>query len=136
MNFQINYDSLKKLSQIKFHRIILLLCVVFVILIIISFKVTVYKKLECYGIYNNGLLIVKVSSEQSQIIKDNHDLTFNGDKLTYKVNSFGEYELIENGIYEQINLTIDNVLYDNEVGIVTIHYGKQKLIKYIFELFK
>lgn len=134
--YNTNYDQLKRLPQYSFHIIIIWIIMMFIIFIVIACNITIDKKIECYGFINDNLLIIEIKEELSDIIKNNNELIFNNEKTKYNIISFGNYSYVENKIFEEIKLVIDAHVYDNEVGLVTINYDKQKLINYIFELFK
>lgn len=134
--FKINYDKLKNLNQINFFGLIIFIILMILVLVICSCFIKINKKISFYGIYNNGVLQVKIDNELSDIIKKKDTLIFNDEEITYQILSFEEYETIENKIFQTINLTIDKKLYNNEIGKITINYDRKKLITYIFELFK
>ncbi len=134
--FQVNYYRLRNLSQKHLFTIIVLIIICGVVILTFSYFKVVSKKYNCYGIYQNNLLNVKFSQDKIDILKTNKELIFNKQKVTYKIKNMGEYEIIDNKIYQNIYLTIDGDVYDNEVGEVEIYYHKEKLIKFIFELFK
>ena len=134
--FQVNYYRLRNLSQKHLFAIIILIIIIGVFILGFSYFKVVSRKYNCYGIYQNNLLNIKVMQDKIDIFKDNKELVFNNHKVAYKIKNMGEYELIDNKIYQNIYLTIDGDVYDNEVGEVEIYYRKEKLIKFIFELFK
>ena len=134
--FQVNYYRLRNLSQKHLFAIIILIIIIGVFILGFSYFKVVSRKYNCYGIYQNKLLNIKVMQDKIDIFKDNKKLIFNKKEVKYKIKNMGEYELIDNKIYQNIYLTIDGDVYDNEVGEVEIYYRKEKLIKFIFELFK
>lgn len=134
--FQVNYYRLRNLSQKHLFAIIILIIIIGIFILGFSYFKVVSRKYNCYGIYQNNVLNIKVSQDKIDIFKDNKKLVFNKHKVAYKIYNMGEYELIDNKIYQNIYLTIDGDVYDNEVGEVEIYYRKEKLIKFIFELFK
>ena len=134
--FQVNYYRLRNLSQKHLFAIIILIIIIGIFILGFSYFKVVSRKYNCYGIYQNNLLNIKVMQDKIDIFKDNKKLIFNKKEVKYKINNMGEYELIDNKIYQNIYLTIDGDVYDNEVGEVEIYYHKEKLIKFIFELFK
>ena len=134
--FQVNYYRLRNLSQKHLFAIIILIIIIGIFILGFSYFKVVSRKYNCYGIYQNNLLNIKVMQDKIDIFKDNKELMFNNHKVAYKIQNMGEYELIDNKIYQNIYLTIDGDVYDNEVGEVEIYYRKEKLIKFIFELFK
>ena len=134
--FQVNYYRLRNLSQKHLFAIIILIIIIGIFILGFSYFKVVSRKYNCYGIYQNKLLNLKVMQDKIDIFKDNKELVFNNHQVAYKIKNMGEYELIDNKIYQNIYLTIDGDVYDNEVGEVEIYYRKEKLIKFIFELFK
>lgn len=134
--FQVNYYRLRNLSQKHLFAIIILIIIIGIFILGFSYFKVVSRKYNCYGIYQNNLLNIKVIQDKIDIFKDNKKLIFNNKDVKYKINNMGGYELIDNKIYQNIYLTIDGDVYDNEVGEVEIYYRKEKLIKFIFELFK
>ena len=134
--FQVNYYRLRNLSQKHLFAIIILIIIIGIFILGFSYFKVVSRKYNCYGIYQNNLLNIKVMQDKIDIFKDNKKLIFNNKDVKYKIKNMGEYELIDNKIYQNIYLTIDGDVYDNEVGEVEIYYHKEKLIKFIFELFK
>lgn len=137
MNYlHINYYKLRNLPQFKFYIIGIIITIIFLVILILSFFLKVNKKVECFGIYENKILKIQINSELSDIIKNNNVLYFNNMKTSYEIIRFGNYEFINNNVYEMIEIAVDEWIYNNEVGKVTIYYEKQRLIFYIFELFK
>ena len=134
--FQINYSRLRNLSQKHLFIIIILIIIIGIFILGFSCFKVVSKKYNCYGVYQNNLLNIKVAQDKIDILKDNKELVFNNKEVKYKIKNMNEYEIIDNKIYQNIYLTIDGDVYDNEVGEVEIYYHKEKLIKFIFELFK
>jgi len=134
--FKINYDKLKNLNQTKYHIFIGILISIILLIILISFFININKKLTFYGICNDNILTLKINSKLSDNFKNNSHIKFNNKKLKYTILNYGKYEIIDNEIYQEINLTIENKLIDNEVGKVELYYNKEKLIKFIFKLFK
>ncbi len=134
--FQVNYYRLRNLSQKHLFAIIILIIIIGIFILGFSYFKVVSRKYNCYGIYQNKLLNIKVMQDKIDIFKDNKKLIFNKKEVKYKIKNMGEYELIDNKIYQNIYLTIDGDVYDNEVGEVEVYYRKEKLIKFIFELFK
>ena len=107
-----------------------------IVILIISCFVTVSHKYSTYGIYQNGILTIQVERTLSDKLKNSDNMTFNGREVSYQIDSYGEYEIIDNNIWQKIYLTIDGNVYDNEVGLVEFYYHKQKFIAFIYELFK
>lgn len=135
--FRINYAKLQNLKQIKFSIVLIIIPLFILFLIIIANQNKVSKKIETYGIYQDGVLQLQINNELSDIIKSNNTLIFNNKKTHYIISSFENYELIDEVIYQNILLTIDeNNFVNNEVGKIELYYDKQKIINYIFELFK
>lgn len=134
--FNINYDRLRNMHQVNFYIIVIIIILIFLFLLFIANFINVSKKLSFYGVYDQEILRIKINCELSDIIKNNNELVFNGDETTYKINSYGNYDLLDSLIYQEIDLTLDKNFSNNEVGVIELYYDKQKLIKYIFKLFK
>lgn len=134
--FDINYDRLKKLKQTNFFNIIIIIIILIISLLLFSCFKYINKKISCYGIFNNNVLTIQINSDLSDIIKNGSTLFINNEEITYKILNFEEYQIIENNVLQTINLTIDKKLYQNEINKITFYYDKEKLIKFIFELFK
>jgi len=134
--FKINYYRLKNINQIKFFQIVFVLIIIFIILIILSFNKNIQSKVSFSGIYNDNILKIKINNKLSDILNDNEYIVFNNVKTTYGILDYGEYEIIDNEIYQIVNLTVDEKYKDNEVGIVELYYNKQKIFDFILDLFK
>lgn len=134
--FKINYNKLQNLHQIKFYIVIIIIIVILMFLIVTACFMSTTKKISLYGYYNEGVLKVKINNKLSDILKNNKTLEFNNHKISYKELSYGEYEILENEIYQEVDIAIEKKFLNNEIGTVEIHYDKQKVIKYIFDLFK
>ncbi len=136
MNYYLNYDKLLHPKIGKYHYLIIIILLGVIVFVILSFKVKVSTKLETYGLYKDGILQIEINSKLSDKIKQSKMLVFNKKKVNYTIESFNEYEFINNELYQNIYLVVDNKFYDNEMGIVEFHYDNKKLISYIFDLFK
>lgn len=134
--FNLNYNKLQNLKQIEFNIFIYLIIIVLGILIILAFNIEVYKINEYYGIYENDKLNVKINNKLSENIKNIEYIVFKSEKSNIKKVSFLNYEIVDNNILENVEIELDNEFSNNEIGLVKFYYGKQKLIKYIFELFR
>jgi len=133
--FKINYDKLENIKQIKYHIVITVVICLIVLFILISCFIKINKKITLYGICNDNILKIKINTKLSDNIKNSDHLNFNKKKLKYKIGSYGDYEIIDNEIYQEINLSIENVMND-EVGKIEVYSKEEKLIKFIFDLFK
>ncbi len=133
---KINYQ---KLLHLKIPRNIFI-DLLFVLLIILFLIYTnthfITKKMTCYGIYDGLVLKVVANEALSDALSDNKILYFNNQKLNYEIDEYGEYEIENEVIYQQIDLNIDKELYDNEIGVVTLYCDKEKIITFILKLFK
>jgi len=134
--FKINYNKLSNLRQLKFNVIVIIVILLFVMLIFLSLNIEVYKKFECMGIYSNNTLKITINSELSDNLKNAEYIIFQNKKLIFQIVNFGNYEVIDNTTFQEIDLSVDEKFYDNEIGLVEFYYQKQKLLFYIFELFK
>ncbi len=134
--FKVNYDKLKNLEEKNYYLIVITVIFIILYLLLVSCFIKVKERMEYAGIVNDGVLKVGVNNSFSDIIKNNNTLKFKEQEMHYKVKEFGEYEVIDNEIYENIYLVVDGQIYDNEVGVVTFYYHENNLCKYIFKLFK
>lgn len=133
--FKINYNKLKNIKEIKFYKGIFILIIIVILLLIISIKLDVYEKLECYGIYQNNLITLEVNTKFSDNIKNSEYIIFNDKKTDFQIKEYGEYEIINNEVYQKIILIVDEKFYDNEVGVIKLYYDKKSVLKYILKLF-
>ncbi len=133
---KINYH---KLLHLKIHRGILfdlLLILAISLILIYAFTHSITKKMDCYGVYDGLVLQIVASEALSEAISKSHTLVFNDTKFNYEVDEYGEYQIVDDVIYQQIDIAIDKELPPNEVGKVTIYYEKEKIITFILKLFK
>ena len=135
-DFNINYDKLKRLNIIKFHRLIYLLIIIIGVLIFLACHISIDRKIKTLGIMENDVLKIVINENLSDKIKNNSRLIFNNKTMNYQIVGFGEYEINDKNIYEHIDLIVDRYVYQNEVGEVTIIYAREKIINYILDLFK
>ena len=133
--FRVNYKKLERLPQYNYWIFIVIIIIIFIIFIVIAFKVTINKSETFYGVYTDNILKFKIQIELSDKLKNNKNITFNNQNVSYEIIGFEDYEIIDNKIYQVVDLKIDKDFYQNEVGKVKLYYGKEKLIAYIFELF-
>lgn len=134
--FKINYNRLENLSQINFYKLVFSLIIIIIVLIFISCIMYTYNSINLYGYYNEGILHIKINNKLSDKIKKEKYLMFNNLKTSYKIESFGEYEFIDNEIYQNLSLKLEENFKNNEVGTVKINYDKKRVIKYVLDLFK
>ena len=134
--FKINYNKLENLPQIKFHRFILLLLLIIMSVIMSSYFINTYHTLSTYGYYKDNEVHIKINNKLSDAVKNSEYITFNNVNTTSLDTVLEDYEIIDNEIYQNIKITLDKKFLDNEIGLLKIHYRKQKLLFYILELFK
>lgn len=134
--FKINYNKLENLYQINFYKLVFVIFIFLIILFVMTFFIKVDKKWECYGIINDNILKIKINNELSDSLKSLEYIRFNDKNINFKINSFGNYEIVNNEIYQEIELIIDEKFYDNEIGLVEFYYDRGILFKYILDLFK
>ena len=89
--FQVNYYRLRNLSQKHLFAIIILIIIIGVFILGFSYFKVVSRKYNCYGIYQNKLLNIKVMQDKIDIFKDNKKLIFNKKEVKYKIKNMGEY---------------------------------------------
>ncbi len=137
MNYlKINYQKLLHLKIPRGIFLDLLFALLIIFLIIYSNTHYITKKITCYGVYDGLVLSIMANGTLSDALSENRTLYFNKQKVNYEIDEYGEYEVIDEVIYQQIDLNLDKELYDNEAGLVTLYYGKEKIITFILKLFK
>jgi len=134
--FKINYSKLENIQEIKFYKLSIGLFIVFILFIIVSKSVTIYEKFECYGIYTNDMLTIKIDNTLSEKMNESEYIIFNKRNSKFKIKEYGEYEILNNVVYQEISIITDNNFYNNEVGIVEFYYDKKSVFEYIINLFK
>ena len=134
--FRINYSKLQNLSQIKFFKIILCIICLLITLIILANKIYIQNKFTSYGIYNNGLFLININVKLSDDLKKNDYIYLNDELVKFKINGFGENKIVNNEVYQDIELIIDKEFYDNEVLLIEFYYNKTSILKYVLDLFK
>lgn len=134
--FNVNYDKLRNLRQIKLNHFFIIFVLSFLILIVISINTYKLKIITLYGIYNDNILTIKINKKLSDIFKNCEYIEFNNEKINYELFEYGNYEIIDNEIYQELKITVDETFLNNDIGIVKIHYDKKRLIMYILDLFK
>ena len=134
--FRINYFKLQNLNQLKYYVVIFVVIFLIIILLLISSLTTVSIKEEFYGLYVDNVLKLKINVKLSDKFKKCKYIVFNDKKTNCKMIEFNDFEIINNEIYQEIDLTIDKKFNNNEVGVVELYYDKKTILKYIFDLFK
>ena len=134
--FRINYKKLENLHQIHYFVFVGIIFILFTILLLISYFKYTYKLETFYGMYSDNVLKFKINTKLSDILKNNKKIIFNDKEVSYKLVSFEDYEIIDNEVYQTVKLELDGWFLNNEVGLIKLYYDKQKIITYIFDLFK
>ena len=127
--FKINYNKLENLRQINYYKFIIGMLIIIFVLFILGLKINTYHKLQTYGIYSNNSLQIKIESRLSDEMKNSEYIVFNDKKTKLK-------EIINNNIYQEITIIMDEKFYNNEIGLVEFYYGKESIFNYILDLFK
>ncbi len=133
--YKVNYEKLKNINEINYFLFTIVILFVILYFIFLSFFIKVKSKIECFGIISDNILKINLNSKLSDKIK-NSKIKFKDTYITYEIENYGEYEIIDNEVYQIINLKVDANFYDNEVGLVTIYYNEISLWEYILSLFK
>lgn len=134
--FKVNYDRLMNLRKKNYFIIVIILILLLSTLIVASFFINISSTLNLVGVYNDETLKININNKLSDILKRNDKIICNGKISLYHIKDYGEYEIINNEVYQTINLTVDKSFMNNEVVNFEIHYDNEKLINYIFKLFK
>jgi hypothetical protein len=134
--YKINYKKLENIHQIRYSFFIGVFILIITIIVILSFINYAYDIEEFYGIYNDNILTFKINTKLSDKLKKENILSFNNKEVNYKILEFKDYEIINNEIYEIVELKIDGDFYQNEVGIIKIYFDKKRIIFHILDLFK
>ena len=134
--FKINYNKLENLRQINYYKFIIGMLIIIFVLFILGLKINTYHKLQTYGIYSNNSLQIKIESRLSDEMKNSEYIVFNDKKTKFKIFEYGNYEIINNNIYQEITIIMDEKFYNNEIGLVEFYYGKESIFNYILDLFK
>lgn len=134
--YNVCYESLKKIKEIKYFRFLIIFLVILIGLILSTWDLVITKNYETYGFYENNLLHLKITNILSDKLNEGDEIIFK-DKLV-KIDKivYGNFEFVNDDIYQDVFLTLNKEFYQNEVGIVKIRDDNFKLLKYIFELFK
>lgn len=134
--FRINYKKLEHLHQINYFVFVCIVFVLLIVLIVIACTNYTYREETFYGIYSDNILKLKTNIKLSDKLKNNKKIIFNNKEVSYKVVGFEDYEIIDNEIFQTVDLELDGEFLNSEVGKVKLYYDKKKIIAYIFELFK
>lgn len=134
--FEMNYNKLFNLKQSNFHILVYAIIIFLGIIILLSLYVEVYQINEFYGIYENNQLNVKINEKLSENIYSVDYIEFKNEMLKIKDITFIDYEIVDNNIFSIVEIEIDKKMKNNEIGKVKFYYEKEKLIKYIFDLFE
>ena len=135
MIYKMNYDKLKNLKESKLYLILIIFLIIVLSLLILASIYQIPKVITSFGIYEDGVLKIEINTKLSDKIKNNNTLEFNGTKTQYQIKDYGEYRLVDNEIYQELDLIIDRNFYSHETGIVEF-YDEEKIINYIWTLFK
>ena len=135
-DYKLNYDKLKRLPILKLRIVIIIIILTILILIFFACHLSIERKVICLGVVKDNLLNIEITENLSDKVKNSNKLIFNKKKMNYRIANYGEFQINNGSFIECIALTVDHYVYDNEIGKVEIIYGKEKIIKYILELFK
>ncbi len=133
--YKINYDKLLNIRQKKYFLGLMILIMIFTVSIIIISLIEFDSWNDVYGIYSNNRLHIKINKALSDVVKNNKSLVFNQKIVNYKIDKYLNDEIIDNYIYQNIDLIVDNNFAEDEIVLVSFK-SKKTLGKYIFELFK
>lgn len=134
--FKVNYNKLQNLPQLSYFKIITLIIAIFVFFFILSNKLYIQNKYSCYGIYSNNSFFININEKLSDKLQENEFVYLKNKKTKFEIGSYGEYKIIDNEVYQDIELIVDGKFYDNEVLLMEFYYDKISILKYILDLFK
>lgn len=134
--FNCNYSKLKNMPEIKLYKLAIIVILIGIILVIFALKFKTYKHCECYGIFEDDVLIINIERKLSEYLEKSEYIVFNNQKLNFKIKEYGNYEIINNEIYQEIKIIVDKDFYHNEVGVVEFYYDKNSVLKFIIDLFR
>ncbi len=134
--FKVNYGVLQNLRQIKFYKIVLIILIILVLLLKVAHNSIVWQHIECESIYINDNLSLTINVQLSDKLKKAKYITFNDAKANIDKINYGDYEMISNEVYQNINLIIDRKFSNNEVGVLKIYYEEKSILKIVLDLFK
>ncbi len=137
MNYvNVNYSMLRNIKQIKFGVVIFIISLLIIMLMYISCIMYGSKVIMLYGIINGNVIETKYNIELSDAFNKVDYITFNNKRVTIIDYEYKGYELINDSIYQNIYITIDEELKNNEVGKLKVKYDRKRIIKYIVDLLK
>ncbi len=134
--YNICYESLKNIKEIKYFRFLIIFLVILIGLIFLIRNLVVTNNYEVYGVYENNSLHLKTTNILSDKLNIGNEIIFNGRIVEINAIKYGNYEFIDDILYQDIYLTLNEEFYQNEIGIVKIQDNNYKLLKYVLELFK
>lgn len=132
--FKINYSKLRNLPEKKFDKLIILFVIIIIFVVFCANKIMIYEKEQVYGIYLDNILTIKLNNKYFKYLDKSEYIKFNDSKVNFKIKEYGEYEIINNEIYQEVKIIVDKDFYQNEVGIVEFYYDKKSVLKYIINL--
>ncbi len=133
---KINYYKLQHLKIKKYNLLIFLIIGLIIFSFIYINQKEIPKRIESYGVYDGLVLKIIADKSLSEAITKNNSLTFKGKKVNYEIAEFGEYEMLNNTLYQEIDLIIDKDYNPNETGEVIVYFDQVKIRTFILELFK
>ncbi len=133
---KVNYYKLLHLKVKKHSLLILLLLTILIFSIWYLNTHYITKRIESYGVYDGLVLKLVADKTLSEAITKGSKLSFKDKVVNYEVSEYGPYEMVNNTLYQEIDLILDDDYVDNEAGEVVVYYGKIKIITFILELFK
>lgn len=133
--YKLNYDYLSNLRILKMWIVVLFIIVFFTIIIVMANRITILKTYKNYGFVKDNYLNLKIDQKSTDKIKNSEYFVFNNKRYDVTEIVFDDYEIINDDIYINTKILIDNAL-ENEFGKIKFVYKKEKIIDFIFELFK
>lgn len=134
--YNIDYYKLSHIKIINYFVFIIILIIAFIIFWIFGNFITINKSIINYGIIQDDVLKIKIEKGLSDTYMQNNELIFNNKIYEYDSMNFSDIEVINDNVYQTINLNLKGAKINGEFGVVKLNYEKIKLNKYILELFK
>ena len=124
------YLSLLNISFYK-NKWILFLYISLIVLLILSFKISIYNTYKTYAISKDNLIIVSVPIYQNYSVKNGKYLKINNQNYLYEIIKIND---IDNNFNQEYVIKTNYNLVEKEYLEITFFYNKEKVIKKIIDI--